>query len=175
MATSRGLRRMKDKRDLHVEVQGDDIRRHPPRHELRGEILQGNGLPSATSYQIPFRPRGSGYPDDASRVSYPRLEGRQRQSARAGVDCVGLTRSPDRNRLHPTDRIAFRAEAFCSSSVTLAARALSQCFLLIDRSSDAGAPPSLSQRSKALALLFGRLGCAVMRICAVNLPDSSAN
>ena len=25
MATSRGLRRMTDKRDLHVEVQGDDI------------------------------------------------------------------------------------------------------------------------------------------------------
>jgi hypothetical protein len=93
------------------------------------------------------------------------------------MDCVGLTRSPDRDRLHASDRIAFRAEALRSSSVILAARALPQRFLLIERSSDAGAPSSLSQLSKALALLFGRLGClsAMMRICAVNRPDSSAN
>ena len=32
-------------------------------------------------------------------------------------------------------------------------------FLFVERSSDAGAPPSLSQFSSALALLFGRFGC----------------
>ena len=32
-------------------------------------------------------------------------------------------------------------------------------FLFVERSSDAGAPPSLSQLSSALALLFGRFGC----------------
>jgi hypothetical protein len=53
------------------------------------------------------------------------------------MDCVGLTRSPDRDRLHASDRIAFRAEALRSSSVILAARALPQRFLLIERSSDA--------------------------------------
>jgi hypothetical protein len=35
---------------LCVEVQGDDIVVSLPRHELRGDVLQSNGLPSATSH-----------------------------------------------------------------------------------------------------------------------------
>ena len=40
-------------------------------------------------------------------------------------------------------------------------------FLFVEQSSDAGAPPSLSQLSSALALLFGRFGCfsGMIAIC----------
>ena len=36
--------------DMSVEVQGDDIV-DPTGHELRGDVLQGSRLPSATSHQ----------------------------------------------------------------------------------------------------------------------------
>ena len=50
-------------------------------------------------------------------------------------------------------------------------------FLFVEQSSDAGAPPSLSQLSSALALLFGRFGClsGMIAICIESPCSTSPN